>query len=96
MYPDTGYVVAQSDSVPRNWTYPTDIWEPADIVRYPIILVLDEIYSGSYTLMLGWYGVDDALRLQVCPTGDCSQDTDEEYQLTTIDITDSQNKNDQS
>jgi hypothetical protein len=84
--PETGEVVAQSDSIPRNWTYPTDIWEPGEIVRDPITLVLDQVVPGKYVMMLGWYGVDDSERLQICLTGSCSQEVDEVYELTTIDI----------
>ncbi len=53
--PQSGEVVAQSDVVPRNWTYPTNIWEPREIVRDEIAIAIDSLAAGHYEIWLGWY-----------------------------------------
>ena len=30
---NSGEIAAQSDTIPRNWTYPTNEWEPGEIIR---------------------------------------------------------------
>jgi hypothetical protein len=62
-------VVAQSDAVPRGWTYPTDIWQPGEIVRDTISLPIKQIAPGEYQIWLGWYEADSGERLTVCPMG---------------------------
>jgi hypothetical protein len=73
-----GQIVAQSDAVPRNWTYPTNVWEPGERVLDTITLPLNGVPPGSYQLWLGWY---DEI------TGDRPlQAGTERIQLTTINI----------
>ena len=83
----SGEVVVQSDAIPRGWTYPTGIWEPGEIVRDPISLSLENVAPGHYTVLLGWYNVENGERLRTCPTGECDLERVETYQLTTIDVT---------
>jgi hypothetical protein len=82
----SGEVVVQSDAIPRGWTYPTEIWEPGEIVRDPISLSLENVAPGHYTVSLGWYNVENGERLRACPTGKCDLETAEIYQLTTVDV----------
>lgn len=53
--PESGEIVAQSDAIPRNWTYPTNIWEPGEIVRDEVQLPIEGLPDGSYEIWLGWY-----------------------------------------
>ncbi len=81
-----GEVVAQSDSLPRNWTYPTDIWEMGEIIRDPVSLSIEGLAAGQYAVELGWYDVKNGERLLACPTGNCDQETAKNYQLTLVDL----------
>jgi hypothetical protein len=56
-------LVAQTDWVPRNWTYPTNWWEAGEIVSDEITLSLMEVTGGRYTLVVGVY-IPDGERLQ--------------------------------
>jgi hypothetical protein len=80
-------VVAQSDAVPRGWTYPTDIWQPGEIVRDTISLPIKQIAPGEYQIWLGWYEADSGERLTVCPMGGCDGQTAETFKLDTIQVT---------
>ncbi len=84
--PATGQVVAQSDGVPRAWTYPTDIWEPGEVVRDVVALPLAGLAPGEYELRLGWYAADGGARLPACPDEACSGTTADFHTLTTIAI----------
>jgi hypothetical protein len=72
--PQDGRVVAQDDAIPRGWTYPTDIWEPAEIVADRLTLPLNDFAPGSYELRVGWYAVDDGQPLAACQDGSCAGD----------------------
>jgi hypothetical protein len=63
--PDTGDVVAQSDHVPRDWTYPTNIWERGEVVRDSVILSLAAVPPRTYELWLGLYDPLTGTRLAV-------------------------------
>ena len=69
-----GRVVAQDDAIPRGWTYPTDIWEPAEIVADRVSLPLDGLAPGSYELRVGWYAVDGGQALPACQDDSCTGD----------------------
>ena len=84
--PQDGRVLAQSDGVPRNWTYPTDIWEANEIVPDQAALSLEGLEAGAYDLRLGWYAVDGGQTLFSCPTGDCEEQTADFQPLATINI----------
>lgn len=53
--PETGEIVAQNDAVPRSWTYPTNIWEPGEIVRDEVQIPIGGLPEGDYEIWLGWY-----------------------------------------
>ncbi len=83
---DSGEVVAQIDTIPRRWTYPTDIWEVGEIVRDPLILSLENVVPGNYSITLGWYNVDSGERLHVCSSGACNGDAADVHELTGIEV----------
>ena len=80
--PQADHGAVQNDAVPRSWSYPTDIWEPNEMVADRLSLPLDGVPPGSYELRTGWYAVDGGLPLAACPTGDCREQT-ADYQLVT-------------
>lgn len=53
--PDTGEISAQSDAIPRDWSYPTTAWEPNEIVRDQRLIPLQDIEGGMYAVQVGWY-----------------------------------------
>jgi hypothetical protein len=73
--PADGRVVAQIDAVPRDWTYPTDVWEPGEVVLDRLSLPLEGVAPGTYELRAGWYAVDGGQQLPACPTGNCAAQT---------------------
>jgi hypothetical protein len=71
---NSGEILAQSDTIPRNWTYPTTGWQPGEIVRDVITVPLDSLPEGSYRLMVGLYDEQTGERLLlVAPDGDTQQ-----------------------
>jgi len=79
-----GSVVAQNDSVPRQWTYPTLWWESGEVVEDLIVLPLDEVPSGRYLLQIGIYEQDTAVRLGAYSEGG------EQYLGDTVTLTEVQ------
>jgi hypothetical protein len=65
----SGAVVAQADSVPRQWTYPTNWWEQSEIVRDAITVPLDTAPPGRYVVKIGLYDLDTAQRLPAQTAG---------------------------
>jgi hypothetical protein len=61
--PNTGEVVAQSDVIPRGWTYPTNWWEQDEWVEDRVTISLDGLPPGEYDLFTGWYNLDTGERL---------------------------------
>jgi hypothetical protein len=59
-----GRLVAQSDSVPVLWTYPTDAWKPGEVVvdfhQFPIDA---SVPPGRYTLQTGLYDEETGARV---------------------------------
>lgn len=51
--PATGSIVAQSDHVPRDWSYPTTTWQPGEIVADRV--TLPGVPPGRYELRVGLY-----------------------------------------
>ena len=84
--PQDGRVMAQSDAIPREWTYPTDIWEPNEVVADRLSLPLDGVEPGSYELRTGWYTVDGGRTIPACPNGDCAEETAGYQFLTSLSI----------
>ncbi len=60
---NTGEIIAQSDTIPRGWRYPTTLWQPDEIVRDPIELPLIELPAGSYQFVVGLYDEASGERL---------------------------------
>jgi hypothetical protein len=61
--PLTEEVVAQDDAMPRNWTYPTSLWTPQEVVSETVTLDLADIVPGQYRLAVGWYDPETLDRL---------------------------------
>ncbi len=61
---ETGQIIYQSDSIPRQWTYPTTSWQTAEIVRDRITL---DGYSDNYEIRVGLY--DDLTGERLLVTG---------------------------
>jgi hypothetical protein len=67
----TGAVVAQDDSVPRQWSYPTQWWEQGEVVEDTILLPVEDVNPGNYLLSVGWYDPGSGARLEaVTASGD--------------------------
>jgi len=63
-------VLAQHDSVPVNWTYPTAAWLPGEIVADPHLLILEGVSpSESPALFVVLYNEASAERLHVRQNG---------------------------
>jgi len=61
---ENGQVVAQDDSLPVVWTYPTDAWKPNEIVSDFHWIRLPNIERGKpYTVMVGLYDEATGARL---------------------------------
>ena len=63
--PATGDIVAQVDTVPRNWSYPTSWWEQGEVIADTVSLSVAEAPPGEYILLLGFYDSDTGERLPV-------------------------------
>ncbi len=61
--PQTETVVAQSDAMPRDWTYPTTLWMAGEVVSETVTLDLAKIPEGTYRLGVGWYDPETGDRL---------------------------------
>jgi hypothetical protein len=52
----SGQLVAQDDSVPVNWSYPTTSWQPGEYIRDEHVLLMDpSLARGDYALYVGLY-----------------------------------------
>ena len=61
----TGRLVAQRDTVPRDWTYPTNWWGAGEVVSDEITLPLEAVPDGVYRIGVGVYDPDTLERLPV-------------------------------
>jgi hypothetical protein len=82
--PATGTPVTQSDSVPCQWTYPTDWWESGEVVEDPVVLSLDGVSPGRYSLVVGIYEEDTGVRLAAYSFDD-EQYIGDVYTLTEVE-----------
>lgn len=57
--------LAQTDVVPRDWTYPTNWWEADEVVSDEIRLPLDGVAPGTYRLAVGAYDSGTRERLPI-------------------------------
>ncbi|MCB9008405.1 MAG: glycosyltransferase family 39 protein [Ardenticatenaceae bacterium] len=60
---ESGELVAQTDFVPRDWTYPTNWWEAGEVVVDTAVLPLETVGNGTYQLLVGIYDPDTGERL---------------------------------
>jgi hypothetical protein len=60
----SGELVTQLDGVPRNWSYPTNVWDAGEYVSDRLSLPLSDTSSGdSYRVEIGVYHPDTRERL---------------------------------
>lgn len=65
-----GQIAGQVDGIPVNWTYPTDWWEPREIIEDGYRIVIDEnVGRGEFSLQVGMY-LEGGERLPVVVNGD--------------------------
>jgi hypothetical protein len=77
----SGQTVAQMDRPPANYSYPTSLWEPGEIIPDEVRVPLpDNVPPGEYTVVLGLYDLNTGHRLPVAGTADDS------YVLTNLII----------
>ena len=69
----THEIIAQSDSIPRAWTYPTTEWQPGEIVRDVVKIPLDSIPEGPYRVIVGLYDELSGERLPLVRPDDRAQ-----------------------
>ena len=62
---DTGMLVAQNDTIPVNWQYPTSLWWSGIWVEDTISLDLEGVSEGRYLLSIGVYAESTGERLEV-------------------------------
>jgi len=61
-----GDVIAQEDSKPVYWFYPTNTWQPGEYIRDEHVLALSpDIPRGNYQIMVGMYDPQSGERLEV-------------------------------
>jgi len=63
--PLTGIPVAQDDSMPRQWSYPTTFWWPGELVDDQITISLQDVPSGKYGIAVGVYDPATGERLPI-------------------------------
>lgn len=61
----SGAVVAQVDTVPRNWSYPTTWWDRGEVVEDTLDIDIGGLPSGQYLLQIGLYDPDTGERVAV-------------------------------
>lgn len=62
---DTNEIVSQIDTIPQNWTYPTDWWEENEIVTDTLSIPLNDVKQGRLELWLGFYNPESGERLSL-------------------------------
>lgn len=83
--PENGSLVAQTDIIPRGWSYPTSSWMKGEIVEDTVNIPVMNVPSGTYELYIGWYDGETGDRL--VPKSDQSRTiTNNSILLAEIDI----------
>ena len=80
--PVSGELVAQLDTVPRDWAYPTNTWHEGEVVSDRLSLPLRSLSPGDYALRIGAYHPDSGARLPL--TGSADQDMAGDSLLLTV------------
>lgn len=83
--PKTGEIMAQIDSIPRQWTYPTDWWEINEYVADENVLDLEFIPATDYQLFVGLYHEKTGDRLPIFGV-DANNVVNNALLLTTISV----------
>ena len=79
----SGEIAAQSDTIPRNWSYPMNYWQAGEIVRDVITIPLSSLTNGPYTILVGLYDEQTGERLTVLSADETEQA--DAYELATWD-----------
>ena len=66
----TGEMAAQTDAIPRDWSYPTTRWETGEVVSDEVAVDVSSLPNGAYDLYFGAYGSDSGVRLPVEGSGE--------------------------
>lgn len=62
---ESGELVAQTDIVSRDWTYPTYQWQAGELIEDFISLPVTGVPPGTYRLAVGFYVPESGQRLDV-------------------------------
>ena len=60
---NSGELAVQLDAVPRDWTYPTNVWHAGEYVSDRLSLPLSGVAPGTYRVEIGVYHPDTGERL---------------------------------
>lgn len=82
--PATGELVAQSDVIPRGWSYPTNQWAKGEIIDDIVQVPIPELSPGQYNLYVGWYDSETGVRLPITANNE-SEIWDDRFFLTVIE-----------
>jgi hypothetical protein len=64
LFDPAGTLVAQSDGVPADWSYPTTAWQPGEYIRdVHVIPLAGELPRGDYRVVAGMYAEESDERL---------------------------------
>ena len=58
-------VMAQVDSMPQKWTYPTSWWATGEFVIDELTFDISNLQTDDYVITLGFYDPADGKRLRV-------------------------------
>lgn len=75
--PETDNIVTQVDTIPKNWTFPTTLWQDGELVEDHVTVPIADLPSGEYKIAIGVYPVESGVRLPISNT---------RYPLEVIDI----------
>ena len=67
-------VMAQVDSMPADWEYPTSWWAPGEVVSQHVLFDVGDLESGDFGLTTGFYDPADGERLSVVLQGEATGD----------------------
>ncbi len=69
-----GAVVAQHDTMPRNWSYPTSMWSRQEIFVDWVVVDIAGVEPGAYRLAVGVYEPETGRLVASDPGGQPIQD----------------------
>jgi hypothetical protein len=75
--PATGFPIAQDDSMPRRWAYPTTYWSLGEVVTDTIPISLQGLPPGSYRVAVGVYDPGTMDRLEALLGGASPEPVDQ-------------------